>query len=442
MLIRILGDAFRRRGYRAAAAILTITVGTALASALLGISLDITQRMAQELRSYGANILVVPEVGGTQLDMGGVTIRPPAARGSIDEGELIKLKTIFWRHNIQGYAPFLSAFVQVRDQQVPLTGTWFDRELVLPAGAPVRSQFASREATSAAQAFRTGMRKIAPWWQVKGAWADDNDGGAAMVGAALAQRLELAIGDPLTVSYAGRPESLRVVGLVSTGGYEEDQIFVPLSTAQSLLGLSRGADKVLVSALVEPEEKLRADLRGLDPAQMTQEQYETWYCSPTMGAVLTQIAEALPGTEVKPIRQITEAEGAFLSKVGLLMTLLTTTALVASALAVMATMTANVLQRREEIGVMKAIGADGGQIALVFLSEAGIIGISGGLLGYVAGLGLAAFVGRQVFAAPVSPSLLVLPISLALALLVTLAGSALPVRQAIRIEPVNLLRGR
>ena len=290
--------------------------------------------------------------------------------------------------------------------------------------------------------FRTGMRKIAPWWQVKGAWADDNDGGAAMVGAALAQRLELAIGDPLTVSYAGRPESLRVVGLVSTGGYEEDQIFVPLSTAQSLLGLSRGADKVLVSALVEPEEKLRADLRGLDPAQMTQEQYETWYCSPTMGAVLTQIAEALPGTEVKPIRQITEAEGAFLSKVGLLMTLLTTTALVASALAVMATMTANVLQRREEIGVMKAIGADGGQIALVFLSEAGIIGISGGLLGYVAGLGLAAFVGRQVFAAPVSPSLLVLPISLALALLVTLAGSALPVRQAIRIEPVNLLRGR
>ncbi|MBI2941381.1 MAG: ABC transporter permease [Chloroflexi bacterium] len=442
MLIRLLGDSLRRRTRRAAVAILAISVGTALAAALLGISLDITEKMAREMRSYGANILATPDSGDVQLEVGGITIRPPAARGGIDETQLVKLKTIFWRNNVVGFAPFLSAIVEVRDQQVALTGTWFDRTLTLPAGASVRTGADTREKAASTSTFRTGVRVIAPWWQVEGKWANDEDPGAAMVGSALARRLGLRVGDAFTAHYAGRPLALRAVGLVSTGGYEDEQIFVGLTTAQGLLGLSRGADKVLVSALVEPDDRLRPDLRGRDPAQMTPEQYATWYCSPIMGAIVTQVKEVLPNADVRPIRQIAEAEGGFLSKVGLLMTLLTATALAASALAVMTAMTASVLERRTEIGLMKAIGADAGQIALVFLSEAGLMGLVGGLLGYVAGLALAAFVGQQVFAAAVSPPPAVLPVSIALALGVALAGSALPVRQAVRLDPVSLLRGR
>lgn len=442
MLTRILSDAFRRRPRRAAVAILAVTVGTALAAALLGISLNITEKMARELRSYGANILVTPESAGLQLELGGITLRPPAARGAIDENELVKLKTIFWRHNIVGFAPFLSAVVETGEQQVVLTGTWFDQALTLPSGAAVRTGFAQREQTTDAQTFRTGVKTIAPWWQVEGDWANDQDPATAIVGAALARRLRLKVGDTLTVAYASRSQAVRVTGLVSTGGDEETQIFVPLPTAQALLGLSRGADKVLVSALTLPDDQLRSDLQGLDPAKMTPEQYATWYCSPIMGAVVTQIKEVLPDTNVKPIRQIAEAEGVFLSKVGLLATLLTVTALVASALAVMTTMTAVVLERRAEIGLMKAIGADGGQIALIFLSEAGLIGLAGGLLGYLVGLGLAGFIGRQVFAAAVSLPPVILPVTLALALGVALLGSAQPVRHAVRLEPVMLLRGR
>lgn len=442
MLLRILSEAFRRRPRRAAAAILAVTMGTALAAALLGISLDITEKMVRELRSYGANILVAPQATGLQLEIGGIAIHPPAARGAIDEDELVKLKTIFWRHNIAGFAPFLSAVVEAGDQQAVLTGTWFDRALTLPAGAAVRTGFARREETASGEEFRTGVKTIAPWWQVQGDWADDQDSGAAMVGAAVARRLGLEVGGTFTASYAGRSQALRVVGLVSTGGYEEEQIFVPLPTAQNLLGLSRGADKVLVSVLVLPDDNLRPDLQYLDPDEMTPEQYETWYCSPIMGAVVTQIEEVLPGTRARPIRQIAEAEGAFLSKIGLLMTLLTVTALAASALAVMTAMTASVLERRAEIGLMKAIGADGGQIALIFLSEAGLIGLGGGLIGYLAGLGLAAFIGQQVFAAAVSLPLVVLPVTLALALGVALVGSAQPVRRAMRLDPVILLRGR
>jgi putative ABC transport system permease protein len=442
MLTRILSDAFRRRPRRAAVAILAVAVGAALAAALLGISLDITEKMARELRSYGANILVTPESAGLQLEMGGITLRPPAARGAIDENELVKLKTIFWPHNIVGFAPFLSVVVETEEQQVVLTGTWFDQALALPSGVAVRTGFARREETTEAETFRTGVKTIAPWWQVEGDWANDQDPATAMAGVALARRLGLKVGDALTVAYAGRSQVLRVTGLVSTGGDEEAQIFVPLLTAQSLLRLSRGADKVLVSALTLPDDQLRSDLQGLDPAKMTPGQYATWYCSPIMGAVVTQIKEVLPATNVKPIRQIAEAEGIFLSKVGLLATLLTVTALAASALAVMTTMTAVVLERRAEIGLMKAIGADGGQIALIFLSEAGLIGLVGGLLGYLVGLGLAGFIGRQVFAAAVSLPPVVLPVTLALALGVALLGSAQPVRQAVRLEPVMLLRGR
>jgi len=443
MLIRILQEILRRHPRRVGATVLAVAVGAALATALLGISLDITEKMARELRSYGSNILVTPREAGLRLQIGGVTIRPPAARGAIDENKLVMLKTIFWRHNIVGFAPFLSTVVQVGDQRVALTGTWFDKPLTLPKGVAVRTGFAQTETaeTKDARLFRTGVRTISPWWQVEGDWPTDDDPQAAMVGARIARRLGLRPNQALTVRHEGRQQTLRVAGLVTTGGDEEDQIFVTLPTAQSLLGIEKGADKVLVSALVEPEENLRSDLRGLDPAEMTPDQYATWYCSPVMGAVTTQIEEVLPGTRAQPIQRIAEAEGNFLTKIGLLMTLLTLTALVAAALAVMTTMSAAVLERRAEIGLMKAIGADGPQVALIFLSQAALIGLIGGLLGYLAGLGLTRLIGQQVFATTISLPPLMLPLTVALALGVALAGSALPVHRVMQFEPVILLGG-
>jgi putative ABC transport system permease protein len=260
-----------------------------------------------------------------------------------------------------------------------------------------------------------------------------------MVGIRVARQLALRVDQAFTVRHDDRERTLRVAGLVSTGGDEEEQIFVPLPVAQELLGLRKGADKVLVSALVEPEENLRKDLRGVDPSKMTPEQYETWYCSPIMGAVTKQIEEALPGTKARPIRRIAEAEGAFLGKVGLLMTLLTLTALAAAGLAVMTSMTATVQERRAEIGLMKAIGAGDAQVAFIFLSQAGLIGLAGGLLGYVAGLGLAIFIGQQVFDAAIALPPLLLPVVLVLAQGVALAGSALPVRRAMHFDPASLL---
>ncbi len=444
MLIRLLGETLRRRPRRAGAALLAVALAAALSTSLLGVSLDITERMARELRSYGANILVSPEASELQLEVGGITISPPSAAAGIDESELVGLKTIFWRHNIIGFAPFASAVVQVGagGERAVLTGTWFDQALTIPKGARVRAEFDQEDVTAEASIFRTGVKSISSWWRVEGEWPDDGDARAALLGARVARRLGLDVGQRFNVRLESRERTLEVVGLLATGGDEEEQIFVPLAAAQDLMGRDSGVDKVLVSALVEPEAKLRSDLRGLDPAEMTPEQYETWYCSPVMSAVVTQIEETLPGVRARPIRQVAESEGVFLSKVGLLMALLTVTALGAAVLAVMTAMTAAVLERRGEIGLMKSIGADGGQVALIFLAEAGFIGLAGGMLGYLAGAALADLIGTEVFGTAVSLPTVVLPVTVVLALVVALAGSALPVHRAMRVDPIILLEGR
>lgn len=442
MLLRLLRDTLRRRARRLLVTALAVTTGTSLAAALLGISLGITGRMGRELRAYGANILASPAGSDLRLEIGGVPVQVSGKRTLIDENELVKLKTIFWRHNIVGFAPYLTALAEVNGQTIALTGTWFNRPLTLPKGAAVRTGFATTGSVPDESIFRTGVKVIAPWWEVQGAWVQDEDTGAAMAGAALARRMGWGIGDEIVTRVKERTARFQIVGLVTTGGFEEDQIFIALPAVQALLGLSRGADRVQISALVEPDSNLRPDLRGLDPSEMTPEQYATWYCSPIMGAVITQIKEVLPGAQAQPIRQISQAELDFLDKIGLLMTLLTLTALSGSALAVMTAMTASVMERRAEIGLMKAIGADGGQVALIFLSEAALIGLAGGAAGYVIGLGLAQGLGQWVFATGSEAPVIVLPITLLLALAVVLVGSALPVRQAVRFDPVLLLRGK
>ena len=440
MLIRLLKDTLRRRTRRLIVTVVAVTTGASLAAALLGISLNITSQMGRELRAYGANILIAPSNKNLSLEIGGVPVRIPGERALLDENELVKLKTIFWRNNIVGFAPYLTALANVNEQSVAIIGTWFDKSLKLPKGATVTTGFAKTENVKSEAMFSTGVKAIAPWWQVEGGWVKDENAGGAMVGKALARRMNWQVGDEFVAQVDKLTARFKILGLVSTGGFEEDQIFVTLPAAQALLELPRGAERVLISALVEPEEKLRADLRGLDPSEMTPDQYATWYCSPIMAAVVTQIKEVLPDASVGPIRQISEAEAGFLSKIGLLMALLTFAALAGSALAVMTTMTASVMERRGEIGLMKALGADDGQIAAIFLSESTLIGAAGGIAGYLLGLELAQVLSRWVFTAGGEVPFVVLPITLFIALGVALLGSALPVRQAVRIDPVLLLR--
>lgn len=448
MLLRILKETFLKRKSRVALAGLSVLVGSTLAASLLTVASDITERVSRELRSYGANILVTPQTQTLAVDLGGVSYRP-SSQDYIDEGELWRLKAIFWRNNILGFTPYLSLTALAADgTTLVLTGTWFEKKIVFPQGAAVPTNPYEAPSTISAEDFVTGVKAISPWWRVEGQWVEDSDAEGALVGAEVAQRLALTPGGSLTVSYrdgseraGGRSQRLTVRGILTTGGAEDRQVFVSLPVAQGLRGIHHGVDRVQVSALTLPKEMLAPDIRSKKPQEMTPQEYEKWYCSPIIEAITTQIQEVLPGAVAKPVRQISEAEGSFAFKVQWLLLLVTGLALLASALGVMATMTSMVLERRHEIGLMKAIGAESSQVALLFLAEAAAIGLMGGGVGYLVGLGLARYVELGVFGVAPTFNLAFLPVVLVLALGVALLGSALPVRRAVRTEPVALLRG-
>lgn len=439
MLLRLMKETFLKRKRRVALALLAVLLGASLVSSLLTVYGDITGKMSQELRSYGANILVRPISDTLEQEIGGISYSPQGDRAHIDERQLPKIKTIFWRNNILGFAPFLSTVVQAGGQPVVLTGTWFEKIFTIPNLAP--KQFASNlVSTKAEQTFSTGIKKISPWWQLKGNWLEEEDLQSAIVGTSVANKLGVAPGDSFTLYYDGKPIMLKMAGMVSTGGFEDNQIFVSLPVVQKLLDAPYAVDKVLVSALVTPKDKVSASIKGKNPDQMTPKEYELWYCTPLVESISYQIGEVIPESKVGPIRQISEAESSFLSKTQLLVLLITGLSLAASAMGVMTTMTTMVMERRREIGLMKAIGAQNSQIAWIFLLEAGIIGLIGGLLGYAGGLALAQFIGREVFGMKFAFSAAAFPITLFIAIGVALAGSAIPVRHAMEIEPVQLLK--
>ncbi|MDO8635356.1 MAG: ABC transporter permease [Dehalococcoidia bacterium] len=444
MTWRLLKETLWHRKGRVGLALLAIVVGTSLAMALLSISTSTMEKMGQELRAYGANISVVPRSDRVEIDLGGATYSPPAGASYIDERELIKLKTIFWRNNILGFAPLLSAPVKVGSERQPaaITGAWFDKEVSLASGSVIRTTFAEETIIRENISLKTGVKSVFPWWQVTGNWPKDDDRDTVLVGAALAQRLQFKVGDTIPIEYDSKLYNFKVAGIVSTGGFEDDQIIASLPLVQGLMGLPYGANRVMVSAMVQPEDKLVPELRNKKPEEMTPREYEIWYCSPILEAVNKQIEEVIPGSQARAIRQIAEAEGAFLMKLEGLIALITLFALVISILGVMATLHTTILERRSEIGLMKALGAQNSQIATLFLSEAAALGIVGGLAGYFLGSALARFIGERVFNSVISPTPILLPLALVLALIISLVGSGLPVWQAIKIDPIKLMKGR
>jgi putative ABC transport system permease protein len=149
----------------------------------------------------------------------------------------------------------------------------------------------------------------------------------------------------------------------------------------------------------------------------------------------------IPYVEGKTVLQVAENEMELLDKIEGMMLMVTFVALAASGFGVMTTMTTSVIERTKEIGLMKAIGARSRRIAGLFFAEALIIGATGGVIGYGTGLVFAQFIGLSVFGAPVSIQPVVFPITMGIAIGITLAGSALPVRRSLRIDPAKVLRG-
>jgi putative ABC transport system permease protein len=228
-----------------------------------------------------------------------------------------------------------------------------------------------------------------------------------------------------------------VTGILSSGGPEDESILVSLSDAQFLAhqpGLYR---KLYVLALTKPEDAFARR----DPKTMNADEFERWSCSPYVSSIAYSIQQVLPGSDVRVIHRIADGEGKILTRVRSLLWLVTFAALLAAALAVGASSAASVIERRSELAIMKALGAGSAMVGFLLAAEQLLLAVVGGTLGYAVGYFLARIVGIKIFGIPPQPSVLALGVVLALATLVTLLGSALPLRRATRCEPAPILRG-
>jgi putative ABC transport system permease protein len=441
MFWKLVREPFRRARSRRRAlwAVLAIALGTAVAAAMLSVSLDVGDRVGNELRSLGANIVISPAADSLPVEIGGIDYRPVSEGAYLSESSLPKLKQIFWRNNILAFAPYLPvpARAEAGSRFLPTTviGTWFDYPVVREQG----------------EEFRTGIRALNPTWKLQGELPLDMEASPpsgsldAMVGRSLAERLGLRLGDSLSVSLtkraAGNDSSppareLHVRAILSTGGPEDEQIFAPLDAVQTWANLPDKVRTVQVSALIKPEDELSR--KG--SARMTPAERERWYCSPYISSIVQQIGEALPGSASRAVRSVAETQGNVLSKLTFLMGLLAIVALVAAGLSIASLASLTVLERREEIGLMKALGAEGWLVTGLFFTEMTLESLGGGLAGFAGGVLLAKFLGQAVFATTVAIHWLVLPVALLAGLAVSLAGMWLPVRRAVRENPAHVLR--
>lgn len=427
MLVRLITDSFRRQPRRKLLTTAALALGTAIATATLTVAMDVGDRLAREFRSLGANLLVTPEADTLPLEIGGVDYRPVDSGVFLSEAQLGKLKTIFWRNNVIGFAPFLDVPVAATSSSSPaplratLIGTWYRHGVLVPNGGGV---------------FSTGLAATNPGWQVEGRWFSDNSS-EAVVGADLARRDGIRSGERIAIRAGNDSSELLVTGIVSTGGQEDEAILAPLEIAQRLAGKPGQYRRLLVSALTKPEDAFSER----DPKSMNPEEFDRWYCSPYISSISRQIQEQLPGVNVRPIRQVAEGEGQILSRVQSLMWLVTLAALLAAALAVASTAGTTVLERTAEVALMKALGARRRLVGAFFLGEQWFMAMAGGLAGYLAGIGLAHVLGQHIFGVSPNTRLILLPVILGLAAAVATAGSLLPLRKVMQLDPAPALRG-
>jgi putative ABC transport system permease protein len=299
-----------------------------------------------------------------------------------DEGEYITEELKLDHPSIGSYAPYLYAMSRVNVQEVVVVGTGL-----------------------------AAVKEIRPWWQVEGSWPDPEDNAEALVGINLADRLGLKIGDRFRIDgIDGNDDiTITVAGLLDTGAGEDTQMFLDLQEVQEIAG-TKGVSMVEVRTVGDVDDAVN-------------------YLGKNNNV------------RVKKIRQVAETEEMLLDKTELLLGLVTLFVLVATCLGVTSTMISSVLERSREIGLMMALGAEDRGLAGIFLAEAVVIGVAGGIPGYLLGLALSQFIGLEVFSVEVTPRAIVIPVTILVSILITVAGSLIPIRKAVKIDPIITLRG-
>jgi putative ABC transport system permease protein len=381
MFWRVVFKLLRGSSGRLAVAALALVSGAAVISALMNLDLDVEHKLTQEFRSLGANVIVSPASGAT-TSLGGA---PPLIDESKVASVLGATTTPAKNSSVVAAAPFLYVVARSGDTPVVVAGTWLDE-----------------------------LAKLDPTWKLDGAWIPQRDDWTqCLIGRNVARKLNLAVGGTLPLQGRASATNCTVSGVIDSGSNEDNQVFAALSAVQSLENLTGRVSLAQVSVSGGAQ---------------------------AITAYASSLAAALPDYQVRPIRQVADAEGTLLARIRLLIVAMVILILVLTAFCVLGTMAALAMERREDVGLMKALGGSIARVVGIFLAEVGVLGAAGGIVGSLLGFALSYWMGKRVFDAAISPRWEVFPITVVLMIVVALAG-ALPLRLLGGVKPAVIFRG-
>ncbi len=394
MYIRMVAGSLIRRASRLIIAVLAIAIGATILSGLVTIYYDIPEQLGREFRSYGANLIVLPR-----------------GESKITRETLRELRELIGGEKIVGMAPYRYQTVKINEQPYIIAGT----------------DLAEAE-------------KNSPFWYVEGSWGNSADVSQVMAGHEIAQTLNLSLGDKFMVQgvkYGHHAEASRqdlsaeenqkrdsarqnfhrnftVKGIVSTGGAEEGFIFADIDMLDELIGDTFRADVIECSIVADAE---------------------------ALAELSARIEREIPGLMPRAVRRLTQSQDIVLGKLQALVLLVTVVVLIITMISVYTTMTAMVAERRREIALKKALGAENKLVMGELLGEGVMLGFIGGALGVFLGFEFALRVSLNVFGRGINFQPALIPVTIAIFIIITVTASIIPVRRVMDIHPAIVLKG-
>jgi len=394
MYLRMVTSSLVRRASRLIIAVLAVAIGATILSGLVTIYYDIPRQLGREFRSYGANLLLLPK-----------------GDARISRADLKTVREVLGDDRVVGMAPYRYQTVKINEQPYIIAGT------DLPEA-----------------------KKNSPFWYVEGEWGSASRPDHVMVGREIANTLNLSIGDSfkvLGVRFGHAAEAsaqdlsaqqnrvrdegeqnfsarLVVCGIVTTGGAEEGFIFADVDMLDELVGDRFRGDVVECSVVAGAEE---------------------------MEALTAQLESALPGIQPRAVRRLTQSQDIVLGKLQSLVLLVTVVVLIITMISVSTTMMAMVAERRREIALKKALGAENRFVIGELLGEGVLLGVIGSAAGVFLGFEFATRVSLNVFGRAINFPWPVVPVTIVVFVAITVLASVLPVRKVMDIHPAIVLRG-
>lgn len=465
-MIRMVARSLARQIKKRVLIAIVVCLSACVSVAMLSVVYDVGDKINAELSSYGSNIIVQPKSNAVVNDLyasrtksgysNSQTLQTLADAESqestafLKESDAAKIKMIFWAFNITNFAPKLTIYANLKanssaesaesansssakstnsaksaNSVVPIVGTWFNRKLALASG----------------ETTVVGVQGMRSWWKMlEGRFPRDFKHEAA-VGTNLAKSHNLKVGQRIKLDRSSRQISLKIVGIYDSGDSDNNAIYADSSQAQRLANKPNMVEAIEVKALTTPENDL-ARKAAKNPAALSQEEWETWYCTAYPSSITYQIEEVIPDAVAKQVRQVSAMQGSVLNKTRAVMVLMTALSLVAAAVAVANLMAAAISERSGELALLKALGARDGAVARLMLMETAVIACVGAIIGMIAGFGVAQVIGFSVFGSAISLRPMVFVLVFVLLAITVLAAAGSSIRSILHVRPAEVLHGR